>query len=86
MNPANQPQRKRYTVKDLGVKDRIRTLEVSWPFSEPFEHTASAHVWVSGDGSLPRCTNCSSPLRGMSSSCAHVAAAKRFLAKESANA
>lgn len=35
-------------------------------------------VWV-GDDNVPRCTNCSGPLRAMLTSCPHARAVKRFL-------
>lgn len=39
-------------------------------------------IWVV-TGRPSRCTACQTPLRGMSATCMHVRAVKRFLAKES---
>jgi hypothetical protein len=73
--------RKKYVVTREASRDfrKVRVYRVRLAGSEEW---TGFDVWIQPDGS-GNCTDCSGPLQAMLSSCPHVAAVKRFIARES---
>ena len=70
----------RYKIKEESGFSGTRVFSVRDLKLAVIEDFAIAHVWV--DEHRVNCAICQTPLCGMSGSCCHVKAVKRYLVKE----
>ena len=72
----------RYVVTEKeGISDTTRVFRVTEPASDDWQRKHGVDVWLAQYAS-PRCTLCSTALRGMSSTCEHAVAVRRLIKRE----